>query len=139
MMTRYFFILFLFVNFANAQSIDSGVWKGHVQFEVEGLPLPPKDEEDCILPHEAKNVKASIEKNLKKQGCVLTKWEVKGQSLSASLTCKNPDIDAKGSLSGKFTAKSYELQGEASGHYKEMLPATAKLTLRGQWVKACPK
>lgn len=120
-----------------AQTLKPGVWKGKVTFRVNGIPLPSTQDEDCILPHEVKNIKSSISKNLKKRGCSLTKWDIKGQKLEAALICKNKELDATGSMHGNFTEKHYKLEGEASGTYREMLPASATLVLQGDWVKTC--
>lgn len=120
-----------------AQTLKPGIWKGQASFTVNNIPLPSTQDEDCILPHEVKDVKGSLVKNLKKQGCSLTKWEVRGQKIEASLVCKGQDIDATGSLKGQFSDKSYKLSGEVKGTFKEMLPAIAQVELQGEWVKSC--
>ncbi len=124
---------------AKSQSIQNGIWKGRVSFNLNGIQLPTKEDEDCILPHEAQDIKTSIVKNLKKNGCSLMTWKVKNQNLEASLKCKNKDLDATGRLKGVFSKKSYNLKGEVQGTFKEMLPASATLELQGEWLKACPK
>lgn len=131
--------LLLFNFSSEAQVLKPGVWKAKVSFKVNGIPLPSSEEEDCILPHEVKDVKSSITKNLKKKGCVLTKWNIKGQNLDAALTCDSEDLVATGTLKGQFTASSYKLNGEAKGTYKKMLPASAVIELKGEWLKACEK
>lgn len=120
-----------------SQTLKPGIWKGQASFTVNNIPLPSTQDEDCILPHEVKDIKGSLVKNLKKQGCSLTKWEVKGQKIEASLVCKGQNIDATGSLKGQFSEKSYKLSGGAKGTFKEMLPAMAQVELHGEWVKAC--
>jgi hypothetical protein len=120
-----------------AQSIAPGLWKAKTSFILSGLPLPSSENEECILPEEAKDIKSSITSELKKNGCTLKKWEIKGQNLKASLICKNKEVDAEGTIQGKFSDKSYELNGEAEGTYQSMIPATATVKLTGKWVKAC--
>lgn len=132
-------LCFLFHQNSLAQSIKPGIWKGKVSFNMAGIELPPSEDEDCILPHEAKDVKTSIEKNLKKKGCSITKWTIKSKRLDASVVCKSTELDATGSLGGQFSDTSYKLEGKVAGTYQEMLPATAALKLEGDWVKACPK
>ena len=122
---------------ATAQSLRPGVWKGRVSFKVDGIPMPPTEDEDCILPSEARDVKGSIVKNLTKKGCELTSWNVEGQNLTASLKCKSDEINAKGKLKGHFSKEDYTLKGDARGKYRNMLPTVATVELRGKWVKAC--
>ncbi len=122
---------------SQAQVLKPGIWKAKASFKVNGLPLPSSDEEDCVLPHEVKDVKASITKNLKKNGCVLTKWDVKNKNIDAALSCDSDDLVATGTIKGSYTVSSYKLDGEAKGTYKKMLPASAVIELRGEWLKAC--
>lgn len=122
---------------SEAQVLKPGIWKAKASFKVNGLPLPSSDEEDCVLPHEVKDVKASITKNLKKNGCVLTKWDVKNKNIDAALSCDSDDLVATGTIKGSYTASSYKLDGLANGTYKKMLPASAVIELRGEWLKAC--
>lgn len=122
---------------SQAQTLKPGFWKAKVNFKVNGIPLPSSDEEDCILPNEVKDVKASIVKNLKKNGCELTKWDIKGQNLQAALVCKSDDLDAVGSLTGVVSSAKYTLNGQAKGTYKQMLPATAIIKIKGDWVRDC--
>jgi hypothetical protein len=135
-----FIFLGLFLPFpSHAQSLTSGVWKAKISFNLNGLPLPPSEEQDCILPNEVKDVRASIEKNLKKKKCELTKWVVKGKKVEASLTCNSDELEATGNLKGEFSKKSYHLKGEASGTIKNILPATATIDIQGNWISACEK
>nr|WP_158320362.1 DUF3617 family protein [Pseudobdellovibrio exovorus] len=106
---------------------------------VNKLPLPSSDAEECFSAVQAKDAKASIEKELKKHGCSLTKWNVKNQKLDAGINCENQNFTASGKLQGSFTRKSYDLAGEASGTLKQVLPAIAEFKLSGQWIKNCPK
>lgn len=131
--------LFISMSHLRAQSLEPGIWKGKVAFKINGIELPPNADEDCILPHEAKDVKASITKNLKKKGCTIDKWNVKNQNLDVTLSCKNDDLDAKGNLNGQFSQKNYTLAGEVEGTFKKMLPAKAHVELKGEWIKACYK
>lgn len=120
-----------------AQSLEPGVWKAKTSFKLNGVPLPSSEDEECVSAGEAKDAKATIAKELKKKGCELTKWTIKGKKLEASLVCKSDELEAKGNLRGEFSKKSYELQGDAKGTYQNVLPSTATVQLSGQWVKAC--
>jgi len=132
-------ILILLVSIqASAQSIEPGLWKDTSQFIVNGLPLP-HEEEECITKEQAKDVKTAITKDLKKIGCSISKWKVTGANLEASLNCETDEIEATGVVKGKFTKKSYELNGEAEGTIKDVIPATAVVKLKGQWAGACAK
>ena len=122
---------------ALAQSLTPGVWKAQTSFKLNGIPLPPSDSEECVSKESAKDVKATISKELKKKGCELTKWKLKGEKLEAALTCQSDDLNAKGKITGKVTSKKYALNGEAEGTYKNMIPSSATLTLNGQWDKPC--
>ncbi len=121
----------------SAQKLQSGLWKTSTSLDLNGIPLPASNDEECITKDQTKDVKTTIEKGLKKKGCTLTKWTVKGEKLKASLTCKNNDVDAEGELTGTVTKKSYNLNAEARGKYKGTIPATAEIQLKGQWVKNC--
>ena len=123
----------------HAQAFEPGFWTTKESLEVSGVPLPASNNEKCITESQAKNPKATIEKELKKRGCVLTEWIVNNQKLDAAIKCDNDDIQATGRLNGQFSSKSYDLQGKAEGTYKQALPATAVLKLSGHWVKKCPK
>ena len=132
-----FSVLFIFVQYALSQTMEPGLWKSKESFELAGLNLPSTNGEECVTEGQAKNAKSTIEKELKKQGCTLTKWAVKNEKLDASVTCKNADLDATGDLRGDFSKKNYDLKGEVQGKYKKALPAVAKINLTGHWVKAC--
>ncbi len=122
-----------------AQSFEPGMWTSKESLELNGIPLPASTDEECITASQAKDAKATIEKELKKKGCSLTKWTYKNQKLDAAIKCDNKDMNAVGNLAGKFTLKSYDLTGEAKGTYKEILPAVAVLKLSGQWTSYCKK
>ena len=122
-----------------AQSFEPGFWTTKESLEVSGVALPASSNEKCIAENQAKDAKASIEKELKKRGCVLTEWIVINQKLDAAIKCDNDDIQATGKLHGQFTRKNYDLEGHAEGTFKQTLPATAVLKLSGHWVKKCPK
>lgn len=136
---KYIVCLLLIVQPTWAQSFEPGLWASKESLELNGLPLPSSTDEECITPDQAKDAKATIEKELKKKGCSLTKWAYKNKKLDAAIKCDNKDMKAVGKLSGKFSQKSYDLTGEAKGTYQEILPATAVLKLSGQWVKVCKK
>jgi len=121
----------------NAQSLKPGVWKAKSSFQLNGIQLPSSEDEECVTATEAKDAKSTITKELKKNGCELTKWSVKGKKIEASLICKNNDLDAKGNLHGQFSQNNYELEGDAKGTYQGVLPSSATMKLSGQWVKAC--
>jgi hypothetical protein len=136
--TTLLFLLGIHVQ-ASAQSIEPGVWKDSSKFTVNGLPIPNDEKEECITQEQAKDVKTAIAKDLKKIGCSITKWKVDGARLEASLKCKNDEmeVEATGTVKGKFSKKSYELDGEAGGTIKEVLPANAVVRLRGVWARPC--
>ncbi len=136
-----FIILFaavsLFTFSARAQSLQPGLWKTKSVFIVSGITLPSSEGEDCVTPEEAKDIKSTITKELKKNGCTLDSWKTKASILESSLTCKNDELDAKGTLSGPFTAKTYTLSGKANGVLHGSIPASADIKLTGAWTKEC--
>lgn len=137
-------LLFIVVAFLTtqtfSQSMEPGLWKSKKSFELAGIDMPSTSGEECITKGEAKDARSTIEKELKKQGCSLTKWTVKNKKLEASVDCKNNDLDAKGELRGEFSKKNYDIKGEVKGKYKRAIPAVAKINLTGEWVnKACTK
>ncbi len=139
-MFRLFFLISLFFsNSLYAQSFEPGVWKSNESLELNGLALPASKHEKCVTAAQAKDAKATIEKELKKQGCSLNKWTVKDKKLEAALDCKNDNFEASGTLQGAFASKSYDLTGEAKGTIRQTLPAMAVIKLSGQWLKKCPK
>lgn len=129
----------LFTLQTNAQSFEAGLWKTKESIKVNGIALPESSSQECVTEAQAKDAKAAIQKELKKQNCALTKWTVKNQKLDAAITCKSKDIEASGNLSGDFGLKSYNLTGEAQGTFMQALPATANLALSGQWIRKCSK
>ena len=122
-----------------AQSFEPGLWASKESLELNGIPLPSSNDEECITKDQAKDAKATIEKELQRKGCSLTKWVYKNNNLDASIKCNNKDMDATGKLSGPFTNKSYNLKGEARGTYKQVLPAVAELKLSGERISHCTK
>ncbi len=139
MITTTFLSALSFSTFAFAQSMAPGMWKTESQFHVNSIPLPKSQDEACVSSADAKDAKATIEKELKKNGCELQKWDVKNSKLKAELSCKNKDVEAKGEIHGTFSEKSYTLEGNAKGTYQNMIPSAATLKLVGQWVQDCPK
>ncbi|MGZ3692284.1 MAG: DUF3617 domain-containing protein [Pseudobdellovibrio sp.] len=137
-MLRLFLALFFFSGSLYAQSLESGLWKSQDSFEVNGLAMPQSSHENCVTEAQAKDAKSTIEQQLKKQGCSVSKWNVKNNKLDASLSCKNKDIEATGTISGSFSAKVYNLKAEANGTFRQVMPATAVIRLSGQWMKKCP-
>ncbi len=137
LLTTLFAVLMFQIPTANAQSLQPGLWKTKAHFKLSGVPLPSSENEECLTADEAKDPKSSIVKELKKNGCELTKWNLKGKNLQAALKCKNKELDAEGSLKGTVSSKSYSLDGEAEGTYQGMIPSTATLKLTGEWVKTC--
>ncbi len=121
------------------QSLEPGQWKAKTTFKLNGIALPSHDNESCISAEEAKDAKATIASNLKKDGCDLKSWNVKNGKLEATLSCNNDDIEATGKIHGTFSKKSYSLEGEAEGLFKKTIPSTATLKLTGEWVKKCIK
>ena len=70
-----------------AQSFEPGLWKSKESLELNGVSLPDFKAEECITPSQAKDSKATIEKELKRRGCSLTKWMVKDQKLDGLAAC----------------------------------------------------
>ena len=130
--------LLMLPSFSLAQAIKPGIWKADSSLKLSGVPLPKSEDEECILESEAKDIRQTISKELKKRGCEPTKWVVKGKKLEIALKCSKDDLEATGSLRGSFTDKSYEISGDAEGSYK-FIPSTASFVLKGQWVKNCGK
>lgn len=122
---------------AQAQSLKAGLWKTKSVFVVSGITLPSSEGDDCVTAEESKDIKLTITKELKKNGCTLDTWKTKAASLEASLTCKNDQLDAKGTLAGPFTAKTYALNGKAKGVINGSIPASADIKLTGSWTKEC--
>ena len=141
MKNKLFIILFastsLLALSAQAQSLQAGLWKTKSVFVVSGVTLPSSEGEDCVTTEEAKDIKLTITKELKKNGCTLESWKTKASSLEASLTCKNDQLDAKGTLGGPFTTKTYTLAGKAKGVIHGSIPASADIKLTGVWTKEC--
>lgn len=136
MKISFLFIFSLFASSALAQSIQPGTWRAKTTVELNGMPLPASEAEECITKSEAQDLKPNIAKELKKKGCDITKWTVKGQNLEASLQCKNKQLQAKGQLKGTVTAKKYDLSGNAEGSFNGF-PSSATMKLTGNWVKSC--
>jgi len=117
-----------------AQKFEPGLWKSRTTLRLNGIPMPDSRADNCITDKQAKNARATIEEELKKQGCFLTKWEVKKEKLDADVKCDNENLEANGKLQGPFSEKEYDLKGEAKGKYKRILPSVAAITMTGEWV-----
>ncbi|KHD88347.1 MAG: hypothetical protein OM95_09385 [Bdellovibrio sp. ArHS] len=136
---KYAIILTVFLtSFAQAQKLEPGLWKTKSVLILNGIPLPPAENEECISSTQTKNLKETITKELKKNDCQLNHWQLKGMQLQASLSCQKSEFNAKGTLRGKVTAKSYDLSGEAEGTYN-VIPSQATLKLTGRWTRVCKK
>lgn len=133
-----FILLSLFAGSAFAQAIRPGIWHAETSVKLNGISLPGSENEECIPKAKARDLKATISKDLKDKGCELTAWKVKKKKLEASLRCKTDDIEADGQLAGDVTDKMYDLTGEASGKWKS-IPASVSLHLVGKWISKCPK
>ena len=121
---------------ALAQSMQPGLWQANTRLDLNGIPLPASEAEECISSEDAKDVKKTISKELSKKGCEITKWTLKNKKLDATLKCQSKDLEAEGSLKGTVTEKSYELTGSAEGSFKG-IPSAAGLQLKGKWVRVC--
>jgi hypothetical protein len=133
------FLLFsLFTSISFAQAIDPGIWQAKSNFQVAGLNFPESKSEECVSTEDAKDLKASLSKELTKSGCTATKWDLQGKKIDIELTCSKSGLDAKGKLSGSVSAKSYDLSGTAEGTYHN-IPTSAHILLSGKWLKACEK
>ena len=138
-MKKFLIATIILISFSKSYSLQAGLWKTNAEFKLNGLPMPSNESEACLSAAETKDAKDTIAKALKKDGCTLTKWDLKGTALKAALTCKNKDVDATGTITGIVTDKKYELDGDAQGHYKGTIPSKAKIKLVGTWVKSCKK
>lgn len=134
-----FLISFLILgSIAGAQTLSPGIWHAETDFRVDGIPLPASIGESCVTPEQAKDAKATLTQSLDKIGCVITDWKVIDNNLNASLTCRSDKLDAKGTIEGTFTDKTYELSGQAHGFYEHIFPSVASLKLHGRWISDCP-
>ena len=130
--------LFLFSLAAQATSMQPGQWKSTTSFKLNGIQLPKSESQGCVSPDQASDLQSTLTKGLQKDGCELKKWNLKGTQLKAELFCKNKDVEAEGNISGTVTQKSYNLEGEAKGTYKNAIPSVATIKLTGNWVsKTC--
>jgi hypothetical protein len=133
------FLLFsLLTSFSFAQAIDPGIWQAKSNFQVAGIDFPESKSEECVPIDEAKDLKTSLTRELTKNGCTATKWDVKGKKIDIELSCNKSGLDAKGKLTGSVTAKSYDLSGTAQGTYHS-IQTSAHIQLSGKWLKACEK
>lgn len=139
MQKHYLLFIFFFVSVsASAFSMSPGLWTSTVAFELNGISLPHKKSQACISAEQAKNPKSTISQGLKKQGCELKKWNLKGIHLSAEVICKNEKMEAQGKLKGTITTNSYNIKGNAQGTYKSTIPSVATIKLSGNLVnKKC--
>lgn len=128
----------LISSLSQAQNLQAGNWETKSSLSLNGIPLPPHEGGECITSAEAKNIKEAITKELKKSDCTLEKWNLKGENLTAALSCKKKELEAKGTIKGKVTAKNYDLTGDAEGTYMQ-IPSQATLKLTGQWTGSCKK
>lgn len=119
--------------------IAPGQWKTKSTFQVSGLDLPDNSTNECLSDEDAKDIKKNIEKELAKNGCVIQNWQIKKATLTAKLKCKNEQFEAQGTLTGKVTEKNYDISGNAQGTVAGALPATAELSLKGEWTGPCKK
>lgn len=140
-MKKYFLLTVCLLSLnAYATSMQPGLWKSVTSFKLNGIQLPENVSEACVTAKEASDVKSTITRGLKKDGCELLKWKLKGTQLDASVSCKNKDVEASGALYGTVTKKSYSLEGEAKGTYKNTIPSVATLKLTGAWInQVCQK
>ncbi len=127
----------IFANPVHAQQLSAGLWKVKTIFKLNGIALPTTEDEDCISATEAKDVKGTVTKELKRNDCEIKSWKVSGKNLEATIACSRAEIEAEGNLKGQFTKKSYQLSGDATGTFQGVIPSTATLQLSGSWVKAC--
>lgn len=138
MKTQILFILPLFGINTQAISMRPGQWKSTTSFKLNGIQLPKNESQGCVSPKQASDIQTTLTKGLQKDGCELKKWNLKGTHLQAEVSCQNKDIAAEGKISGTVTEKSYNLEGNAQGIYKNAIPSVATITLTGNWVsKTC--
>ena len=132
-----FSVVFLFSFNLWAQSLKPGLWKSTGNFKINGVPVPEAKDENCVRSDDVKDIKATVTELLNEKGCKLSKWIFKGKNIEAGISCKSAELDATGSLKGQVSEKNYHLDGKAEGTFQGMLPATATIQLKGQWLKAC--
>lgn len=135
-MTQIFIGILLFSLVARSQSVEPGYWQEDASIEINGIPLPPSQDKECVSLSDAKEIKKTIVKELDKKGCSPTKWTMKGQNIEVSLKCTKSGLEATGSLKGTVKDKSYDISGDAEGTYQG-IPAQASLSLKGKWLKSC--
>jgi hypothetical protein len=131
------FVFVILISLANAQTVDPGVWQVTSNFNVSGLAMPESKSEECVSAEDAKDLKASLSRELGKSGCVATKWLHQGEKVDIGLKCNKSGLVAAGDLQGVVKAKSYQISGTAEGTFQN-IPATADIRLKGQWLKSCP-
>ena len=131
------FTISFFVITIHAQSLQPGIWKVKSDIKLNGISLPTESVEDCITVAEAKDAKTTVAKELKRNECLIKSWKIKGQNLTAKISCASREIQADGILTGQFTKKSYILSGNATGTYQNLIPSVAHLKLEGVWISAC--
>lgn len=136
--TILFFAVLTMSVFANAQSLTPGHWKTKTLMVLNGFALPDPDSDECLSQEDATDIKARIEQELQSKGCALTKWTVRGSSITSTIACETDTFRATGTLAGQFTSKSYNIKGEAKG-FVTIFPAKAQVSLSGVWVGACPR
>lgn len=135
-MYKYILISLLISSVGYAQTLQPGLWRAKTSIELNGIPLPSSEDEECISKEDTKDAKGTISKELKKRGCSVTKWQLKGKKLDAAVKCQKDDLEAQGTLTGTVTQKTYDLKGEAEGSFKS-IPSSATITLTGKWQSAC--
>jgi hypothetical protein len=130
-------LLTLLIGFsANAQSMNPGLWKTVTRYKVNGVPLSPSEDQDCISKSQAADVKTTLSNALAKKGCELTSWRLVGQQLDAELSCNKDGLEATGLVSGLVTPDRYDLVAKAKGTYKH-IPSVATIELVGEHVGDC--
>lgn len=134
---KFSLLVILFSSFAaHSASMTPGLWHAETKVDVEGIPLPSSSDKECITEEQASDIRKTIASELSRHGCKITKWNLANEKLKASLTCDNGKMDASGDLTGTVKSKSYNLAGKAAGSYMQ-LPATANLSLKGNWISNC--
>ena len=100
--------------------------------------MPESKNQECVSTAQAKDIKGTLSKELKKHGCSVTKWTAKGKQVEIAIQCDKSGLVAKGNLRGTVEPKNYNLSGEAEGTFQQ-IPSQASVSLKGKWLKICPK
>ncbi|MBC7740755.1 MAG: DUF3617 family protein [Bdellovibrionaceae bacterium] len=122
---------------AATTALAAGQWHSEAHFKLNGIPMPPSDDKNCVTKEETKDVKKAIEESLARNDCKLITWVMKKETVDATVSCANDDFSADGTLKGTFSQKKYDLAGDIQGKHKLLGKARAHVKLTGEWIGEC--